>query len=464
MSAPQLFGTDGIRAPFGEPPLDHPTVTALARQLAVSLHDGRDPSLPPPTALLGGDTRDSTPEICRWLAAGLEDGGARVRYLGVLPTPGVAYLTRDLGADVGLVVSASHNPHPDNGIKLLDRWGYKWSPEAEAELEGRLARDAGAPPSPTDLPPPDMDAVASYLASLLARGLDGSTLAGLSVVIDPGHGAASPYAENLFSRAGADRVIVLHDAPDGTNINRRAGATAPEILAEAVRTQEADLGLAFDGDADRAILVDETGTVRDGDAILYLWATELSRQDRLRPSRIVATSMSNLGLARALEREGIELVRCGVGDRVVVSTMQHEGILLGGEQSGHVVNLRLSTTGDGLLTALTVAAIAASARSRGEGLSQRLAGLTRYPQILTNVRVREKVPFEELPTVLETARSVEERLGQDGRLVLRYSGTEPLARVMIEGKEQREIEALADELARSIAAAVGADDAPQEVA
>lgn len=465
MGSPRLFGTDGIRAPFGKEPLDRRTVTALGRQLGRGLHNDRDESLAPPTAVLGGDTRESTPELCRWLTTGLQEAGVRVRYLGVLPTPGVAYLTRDLGADVGIVVSASHNPHPDNGIKLLDGRGYKWSPEAEAALEERLAADDAEPGDPVELPPPDMDLVASYLASLPARALDGTTLAGLSVVLDPGHGAASPYAEPLFRRAGADRVIVLHDAPDGTNINRRAGSTAPEILADAVREAGADLGIAFDGDADRAILVDERGTVRDGDAILYLWATALHRQNELRPPRLVATSMSNLGLARALEREGIELVRCGVGDRVVVSTLQREGIALGGEQSGHIVNLRLSTTGDGLLTALILARLAAGARRDGETISDRLAGFTRYPQILTNVRVREKTPFEELPDVAATARSVEERLGDDGRLVLRYSGTEPLARVMIEGKEQRTIEELADELARSIADAVGeADDAARETA
>lgn len=455
MAQRRLFGTDGIRAPFGEPPLDRETVTTLGLRLGELLTEERAGALSAPTVVIGGDTRDSTPTLCRWLASGLHAGGVRVRYTGVLTTPGIAYLARHLKADVGIAVSASHNPHPDNGIKLIDRHGYKWSEPSEARLEERLTAVERDLPE-RELPEPATEAVAVYLAALESMLPPGEPLTGLSVVLDPGHGAASPFAERLFSDLGA-RVRMIHAEPDGTNINRDAGSTHPEALARAVQEQGADLGIAFDGDADRAILVDETGAERDGDAILYLWATRLQDDGGLRPPKIVATSMSNLGLEKALESRGIGMLRCDVGDRIVVETMQREGLVLGGEQSGHVVHLTSSTTGDGLLTALQMAGIAARGKREERSFSELLAGFVRYPQVLLNVRVAQKPPFEELPEVMETARSVEERLGDDGRLVLRYSGTEPKARVMIEGKDQDEIDALAAELADTIRGAIGAE-------
>jgi phosphoglucosamine mutase len=271
------------------------------------------------------------------------------------------------------------------------------------------------------------------------------------VVLDAGNGAASPYAAPLFERLGAT-VTLLHAQPDGRNVNAGCGSTAPGEMAARVRSAGADLGAAFDGDADRAILADETGTVRDGDAILYLWATHLKRLGELVPAKIVATSMSNLGLERALAREGIGMVRCDVGDRYVVEAMEQEGILLGGEQSGHIVNSRLSSTGDGLLTALQMAGIASQT---GRSLGDLLSEFRRYPQILKNVRVKKKIDFAALPRVAAAAQAVDERLGDDGRLVLRYSGTEPLARIMIEGPDQPTIDALAEGLAAVIVAEIG---------
>jgi phosphoglucosamine mutase len=453
-SAPRLFGTDGMRAAYGTPPLDRATIAALGTALAATLREATSA----PRIVLGGDTRESTPEICRWLATGLTAGGVEVAYAGVLPTPGIAHLVATQGAISGIAVSASHNPYPDNGVKLLDRQGRKWSDEEERRIEERIAAvlaSSGASPAADGPDPsplvPDERLGEEYLEHLAASLPAGRSLQGLQVVLDTGNGAASIYAAPLFERLGAT-VTLLHAQPDGRNVNAGCGSTAPGEMAARVRSAGADLGAAFDGDADRAILADETGTVRDGDAILYLWATHLKRLGELVPAKIVATSMSNLGLERALAREGIGMVRCDVGDRYVVEAMEREGILLGGEQSGHIVNSRLSSTGDGLLTALQMAGIAGLA---GRSLSDLLAGFRRYPQILQNVRVRKKTDFAALPRVAAAARAVEERLGDDGRLVLRYSGTEPLARIMIEGPDQPSIDALAAELAAAIAAEIG---------
>ncbi len=461
MSRPRLFGTDGIRAPFGAPPLDRATVTALARALGAAL---ATPASPPmgdaaapaePLVVLGGDTRESTAEICRWLAAGLAAGGARCRYAGTLPTPGIARLARDLEAAAGISVSASHNPYPDNGIKLIDGGGFKWNEAAELALEERLGR-AAAPEAAVGFALPELEIEAAlaerYLEELAATLPAGRPLSGFRLVIDAGNGAASALAGPLFSRLGAE-VEILSAAPDGRNVNDGCGSTAPAAMAARVRQGGADLGAAFDGDADRAIVADERGQVRDGDAMMYLWATHLHRQQRLDPPAIVATSMSNLGLERALAREGITLVRCDVGDRAVVETMRREGIALGGEQSGHIVHLGLATTGDGLLTALQMAGIVAAT---GHPLSELLAGFRRYPQVLVNVPVREKPELLALPGVAAAVRAVEDRLGADGRLVLRYSGTEPLARVMIEGPDQDTVESLAGGIAQAIAAEIGA--------
>lgn len=451
----RLFGTDGIRGRFGEPPLDRTTVTALAVHLAATLRDpGRHRNGKPPRVVLGGDTRESTPEICHWLSAGLEAGGIDVRYAGVIPTPGVAYLVRELDAAAGVVVSASHNPYPDNGIKLLDPQGSKWSDENELTLEKRLAEPIGMmPDGPMPTPEPDLrERYLAHLAATIPSPEDRRPLEGLEIVLDAGNGAASTYAGELFERLGA-RAIVLHKEPNGRNVNENCGSTAPGEMAARVASEGADLGAAFDGDADRCILADEKGTVRDGDAILYLWATCLHRSGRLDPAKIVATSMSNLGLERALAAEGIGVVRCNVGDRYVVKAMKQEGILLGGEQSGHIVQSHLASTGDGLLTALQMAWLV---HESGRPLSEMLAPFRRYPQVLLNVRVAKKIDFKNLPAVTNTARSVEQRLGDDGRLVLRYSGTEPLARIMIEGPEQGMIDALAEELAVAIRGELGA--------
>lgn len=458
MSPTRLFGTDGIRGTFGVEPLDAATVRRLGRALAARLaRPGGKPRV-----VLGGDTRASTPELVNWLAQGLggqgSGRGVEVTFLGTVPTPAVAWVTRTLGAACGVAVSASHNPHPDNGIKLVDGEGFKWPPAWEAALEDQLEETAAADAEPVELTV-DRGAVEAYLRSLVSAAREGHgadagglPLEGLAVAVDAGNGAASPYAEKLFASLGA-RVTVINAAPDGRNINAGCGSTHPGALAELILASGGDLGFSFDGDADRVILADEKGEIRDGDAILYLWGRDLADRGALPGRRVVATSMSNLGLDAALAEAGISLVRCDVGDRVVVDTMRREGVVLGGEQSGHIVNLELGTTGDGLLTALVVALLRAR---RKRPLSELVRGFERFPQLIENVRVREKVPFEGLPAVVEARRRVEEELARSGRLVLRYSGTEPLARIMIEGRDRGRIETLAEELAAVIATEIGA--------
>ncbi len=436
MSQPRFFGTDGIRGKFGTAPLDEPTVRRLGAALGADLVR----KAAAPRVVLGGDTRDSTPILCSWLAAELQAQGMDVQYLGTVPTPGVTFTVLDGEAAAGIAVSASHNPHPDNGIKLIDSTGFKWSPKAEVMLEGRM-EEAEVSGGQVQLEI-DERALATYRQAL-ASTLDGRRLEGLKMVLDVGFGAATPFARDLFAGLGA-QVTVLHDQPDGCNINLNSGSTHPEVLAAAVRDVGADLGIAFDGDADRAIMVDDRGEVRDGDAILFLWGLDLNRRGALPESGVVATTMSNLGLEVALRREGIDLIRCGVGDREVVATLRERGLVLGGEQSGHIVNLDLSTTGDGLLTALQLADL--RARS-GKTVSEMLDGFERFPQLLRNLPVRHKPPLDSIPSVVAAARQVKDELADQGRLVLRYSGTEPLVRIMIEGADRQGIEALADRLA-----------------
>jgi phosphoglucosamine mutase len=448
--APALFGTDGIRAPFGEHPHDRPTVVALGLALGEALaRDGASPKV-----VLGGDTRDSTVTLAHWIGAGLAASGARVDNVDTVPTPAVAWAVRALGARAGVAISASHNRWPDNGIKLFDAAGHKWAPAAEAALERALAERLGEGPPQAHEPALTVDragyeAYVGFLSGVLPTP---DALAGLSIVLDTAHGATYQLAPRVFAAQGA-RVRQVAGAPDGRNINEHCGSTHPEALAAEVVASGADMGIAFDGDGDRALLVDETGEVRDGDAMLYLWARALFAAGHLDPPAIVATSMSNLGLEHALAHDGIAVVRCDVGDRAVMETMRARGIRLGGEQSGHIVHAPTTSTGDGLVTGLALAHVV---RRAARPLSQLLAGFHRFPQVLRNVRVREKRPFSQIPAVAQAQSAVEAELAGAGRLVLRYSGTEPLARIMIEGPELATIEAQAARIERAIRDAVGA--------
>jgi phosphoglucosamine mutase len=402
--------------------------------------------------LLGGDTRDSTPKICRWLAESLEACGCGVLFADVLPSPAISRLVIRLGCTAGVAVSASHNPHPDNGIKLIDADGAKWEPESEKLLEQELEETALEPVRPVPMNT-DESLRSSYLEMLSSLAGPDRPLAGLRVTLDCSNGAASGLAEELFRSLGAE-VTALGDQPDGTNINDGCGSTQPESMASRTAESGSHVGFAFDGDADRVIFADELGTIHDGDAILYLLGSQMHERGRLDPPRMVATSMSNLGLEVALRDHGIELVRCDVGDRVVFQTLREQGLILGGEQSGHIIHLGLGATGDGLQTALLISKILLAAR---RPLSELVGRFRTFPQILVNVPVSSKPELYSLPEIKEAAEEVEAALESEGRLVLRYSGTEPLARVMIEGPEQGEVERLAARVASAISSAIGSD-------
>ncbi len=438
-----LFGTDGIRGRAGTYPLDDETVGRIGRALAGSLGAGTDR---PATVLVGCDTRESSEGIVAALAGGLEAGQARVAFAGVVPTPAVAQLARETGADAGVSVSASHNPWEDNGVKVFAGSGRKLPDEVEAAIEKQIHGAVTAPPAHHVAPDPSLaERYVDHLVSVVPARLDG-----LKVVIDAAHGAAYRVAPEAFRRAGA-RVVERNVSPDGRNINAGCGALHPEAMARAVVEEGADLGLALDGDADRSILADGDGQLLDGDEVLYLWAVELEREGR-RPGAVVGTVMSNFGLEKALEARGIRLVRAPVGDRYVVEEMERNGAVLGGEPSGHLIRSDLSTTGDGTLTGLLVAAAIASS---GVPLA-RQPRIDRTPQILRNVRVRERVPFESIPGFPRVYRECEELLGRRGRILLRYSGTEALARVMVEGSEREVVERVAASLATALDEAIGA--------
>ncbi|MXX75910.1 MAG: phosphoglucosamine mutase [Holophagales bacterium] len=438
---PRLFGTDGMRAVFGTPPLDRPTVQAVGYCFARLCGDG--------VLILGGDTRASRAEITGWLAAAIRAAGCEVRSAGVVPTPAVAYLVTELGAAGGIVVSASHNPYTDNGVKLIGADGFKVDPSVEQAIEDRIADWVRG--SAGDQLHDEPELADRYLDHLAASLPPNRPLAGLRIAVDAANGAAAPYAERLFAGLGADCAVTC-DRPDGRNINLDCGSTCTGRIAAFTRATGSDLGVAVDGDADRALLCDHRGRICDGDILLYVRATHLAARDELPGRRIVATTMSNMGLEKALEAGNVDVVRCGVGDREVVEVMRREGIRLGGEQSGHLVDLELGTTGDGLLTAAAVAAIVAAS---GRPLADLAAGFRRFPQTLRNVRVREKQPLESVPGLSEAVASVERELGTSGRVLLRYSGTEALARVMIEGPDQARIEELCGSITSVLEAELG---------
>ncbi|MDE2923294.1 MAG: phosphoglucosamine mutase [Acidobacteriota bacterium] len=439
----RLFGTDGMRAVFGTPPLDRRTVQAVGYWFARLCGNG--------ALILGGDTRSSRAEIAGWLAAAIRAAGCEVRSAGVVPTPAVAWLVTELGAAGGIVVSASHNPYTDNGVKLIGADGFKVDPSVEDSIESRVAGHGTVDAERDGVLEDEPELADRYLEHLAASLPPNRPLAGLRIAVDAANGAGAPYAERLFTGLGADCAVTC-DRPDGRNINLDCGSTCTGRIAAFTRSTESDLGVALDGDADRALLSDHQGRICDGDVLLYAWASHLAARGELPGRRIVATTMSNMGLEKALEARDVDVVRCGVGDREVVELMRREGVRLGGEQSGHLVDLELGTTGDGLLTAAAVAAIVAAS---GRSLADLAAGFQRFPQTLRNVRVCEKQPLESVPGLSEAVASVERELGTSGRVLLRYSGTEALARVMIEGPDQGRIEELCGSITSILEAELG---------
>ena len=439
-----LFGTDGIRGRAYEPPLDEDTVRRLGAAIAADLADFQKS----PRILLAGDTRGSTQDLAEWIGSSIQAGGGTVVWGGVLPTPAVSQLCRVNDFAAGIVISASHNPAGDNGIKILGPNGEKLADELERHIEQRI--EDTEPLYGGALPECDRTLSQRYVELLVATHPSTSPLAGLHVVVDAANGAASGIAGDFLARLGAT-VTAIASSPDGTNINDGCGATAPERLAETVVERRAHAGIALDGDADRVVLVDEKGSVLDGDDILLAWARELRAGDRLPSGRVVATVMSNFGLERALTNEDMELIRCAVGDRSVWLAMNQHGSVLGGEQSGHIICSHYGVTGDGLLTGSHVLAIAAQL---GRPVSS-LSDLHRLPQVLLNVPVSHRRPFEDLPAVSRQLAEANRLLEKRGRVLLRYSGTEDLARVMIEGEDAAEIERMAEGLAHAIRKELG---------
>ncbi len=445
----KLFGTDGIRAVAGEAPLDPKTIYAVGLALAHQLVGAH----PQPRVLLGMDTRESSEWIAATIAAGLTEGGARVESAGVVTTPAIAFLARQDGFSAGVVISASHNPWQDNGIKVFGSDGYKLPDGTELKIESEIFRrlESANSPQPGAAPPVNEEYRGGY-EQFLRSAVPGLTLHGLRVVLDCANGAASAIAPELFAHLGGT-VHLTHASPDGRNINANCGALHPEVVAAETRNLGADLGVTFDGDADRAMFADGHGHVVNGDAVMLLAARDMQQRGILRNDTVVATTMSNMGLEAALRRDGIRMLRAPVGDKYVLERMQEEKASLGGEQSGHILFPHLATTGDGLMTALVVLDVV---RRSGRALHELVADLKVYPQVILNVKVREKRPLEQIATVTETIRAAEAELAESGRVVVRYSGTEALARVMIEAESEEAMRRHADRIAAAIRAELGA--------
>lgn len=449
-TARKLFGTDGIRGIAGEYPLDAGTIYATGLALGHELRRRHAE----PRVLVGRDTRESSPWIARTLAAGMRSAGARVGSAGVITTPGVAFLTHTHGFSAGVVISASHNPWRDNGIKLFGADGFKLPDEEELSIEDEIFHHAakGATPDPDSLPPLEDNAdLQSDYVQFLIDCVPGLNLDGLRVVADCANGAAAAVAPQLFRRLGGE-VTLLNIAPDGRNINDNCGALHPRWVAGEVLSRKADVGLTYDGDADRCMLAGPRGNVINGDAILLMTGRDLKARGMLTGDVVVATTMSNMGLEAALKRSGIRMLRAPVGDRYVLERMQKEDAALGGEQSGHILFPHLATTGDGLLTSLV--ALDLVARS-GRSIDELTADLKVFPQVIVNVKVREKKPLEGIPAVAEKIRVAEEELRDSGRVVIRYSGTEALARVMIEAESEEAMRRHAGAIADAIRAELG---------
>ena len=436
----ELFGTDGIRGRAGEFPLDDKTVYAVGLALAGQIAKSRNPKV-----LIGMDTRMSSMHIVRLLAAGLRDGGSAHAFAGVVPTPAVAYATQQGDYSLGVEVSASHNPFDDNGIKVFGPFGYKLPDETESEIERRVEGLLAEQLHVRAIEPNDEPDVAAHYAGHLRQAGGVPPRAGnLRFVVDCANGAASEVAPILLEAIGADVKYLACD-PNGRNINLDCGALHMESLAEEVVSCGADFGAAFDGDADRCLFVDEHGEVLNGDNILLLIAQTFKRRDMLPDNLVVATVMSNLGLELALQDEGIKLIRTPVGDKHVINEMLSTGATLGGEQSGHVIFGDYSTTGDGLLSLLMVLRTIVE---EGVPCSELRNRLKVSPQKLINVRVREKRPLDQLPEIRDAVADRELELAGRGRVVIRYSGTEPVVRVMVEAESQRDVVQHCTDIAR----------------
>lgn len=444
----RYFGTDGIRATAGQFPLDEKTVRVIGASLARLFHEklGRDSRF-----VIGRDTRESGGWIESALCSGAVSGRATCESAGVTTTPGVAYITSAFDFDAGIVISASHNPYHDNGIKIFSPSGKKVGEDVERAIERDIRDDISVNSNGFKLRSGrSVEFRDSYLEHLRQHA-EGVSLSGMKIVVDCANGAASDLAPELFSSLDAS-VVVINNIPNGRNINENCGSLHMENLQAKVLAESADLGIAFDGDADRALFVDERGKIVDGDATIWVIAQYLTGKGKLVNSTVVATVMSNLGLELALKSKGINLLRADVGDKYVLEKLVETGSEIGGEQSGHIIFPEISLVGDGMMTALL---LLKALTQRGASLTATASDFKRYPQILVNVKVKEKRPFTDVPQIDESAKQIENELHGEGRLLLRYSGTENLARVMIEGKDQQQIEEQANRLASVIQASLG---------
>ena len=431
----EFFGTDGIRGVAGQYPLDAATLERIGYSLA--RHLGEQHTGQPPLILIGRDTRESGNWIEAAIVRGIVTAQGRARSAGVITTPGVAYLTRLLKADAGVVISASHNPFEDNGIKVFAPTGRKLDDAMEQAIERDLKAPAGSfPPYVSATIETEAELDEQYLTFLRAEIGAGLNLQGMKLVVDCANGASFALAPRLFAELGAE-VIAINASTNGRNINLDCGSLHPETLQQRVRDTGADLGLAFDGDADRLLLVDEQGGIVDGDQVLFIVASYLHAQDKLACQRVVATVMSNLGLEIALKEQGIELVRTSVGDKYVLEELLANGGSLGGEQSGHIIFPEISLAGDGMISALEVLRVI---RDSGKSLGALAGGFKRYPQKTINVRVLSKPPLESVPAIKVAMDEVKQALGEQGRLLVRYSGTENLVRVMVEAAAEEQVQ------------------------
>lgn len=449
----QLFGTDGIREVAGTAPLDSTTVYAVGLALAHQLRPGAMTSgTLTPRVIIGRDTRESSPWISNMLAAGLIAGGAEVESAGIVPTPAIAHLAHTHGFHAGVVISASHNPWQDNGIKLFGPDGKKLPDHVELAIEEVIFKHALSTTAPKSVPAlADQEHYAEEYIDFLLGAVPGIKLDGHKIVVDCANGAAAAIAPKLFAKLGGD-VVLMNVAPDGRNINDQCGALHPKTVAAQVVAHHAELGITLDGDADRCMLAGARDNVINGDAILLIAARDLASRGLLTGQVVVATTMSNMGLEAALKRSGIRMMRAAVGDRYVLEMMQKEHAALGGEQSGHILFPHLATTGDGLLTSLVVLDLIART---GKTIEKLTADLKVFPQVIVNVKVREKKSLEEIPSVAERIREAEKALADSGRVVIRYSGTEALARVMIEAENEELMRTHADAIADAIRTELG---------
>ncbi len=452
----KLFGTDGVRGIANQNPMTSEIAMALGRATAYLFGAKDRMGLPKNTkVVIGKDTRLSGYMLENALAAGFCSMGAKVFLVGPLPTPGIAFITRSMRADAGVVISASHNLYHYNGIKIFDREGYKLPDAMEKKIEEIMESTELARVRPTmdniGKATRIEDAIGRYIVYIKDTFPNDMTLDGIRIVLDCANGAAYKVAPIVFEELGAE-LFPIHCSPNGVNINDQCGAVYPQAMCKAVHEHRAEIGISLDGDADRVILSDENGEIVDGDQIMAICALHMLKEGTLAKKTLVTTAMSNMGLQVALKRAGGKIIHAQVGDRYIVETMRKESLNLGGEQSGHLVFLEHNTTGDGMIAALKILAIM---KQTGKKLSELKKQMTQFPQVLENVFVREKEDFTKFPKITQAIKKVEDALGDNGRVLVRYSGTEPLARVMVEGEDYAMIQGYVQDIAGTIRTHLG---------